>query len=78
MTRPRSSDAERDLSDSTLAVWERRAGRELSEEDLREIRVNLSGFMEVLLAWKRAADAKSKDQVPSSGETPGKTQGVPR
>ena len=51
-------ETERQHSDPTLAFWQQRSARELTPEDAREIRSNLCGFVQVLLAWRaRAADA---------------------
>jgi len=42
--------------DETVAFWQPRMRRELSQEDARQITENLSGFFQVLLEW----DAKQK------------------
>lgn len=34
-----------------LDVWQRRVGRQLSDEDARQIRENLCGFFRVLAEW---------------------------
>lgn len=71
MTRPRLSDTERQLSDPTLAVWQRRTRRELSEEDLREIRQNAAGFFLLLQEWRaRAADAEREREGASAVSGP--------
>ena len=44
----------------TVAFWQPRMRRDLSQEDARQITENLSGFFQVLLEW----DAKQKrDQL---------------
>lgn len=52
-------------------VFEPRAGRSLSDEDLREIQVNLVGFFRVLGEWAREVEGseegpKSTDAMPAS------------
>ncbi len=42
--------------EETIAFWQPIAGRELSREDARQIRENLTGFFRVLMEWD-AADA---------------------
>lgn len=37
---------------SSASMWNRAYGRELSGEEQRDIRVNLAGFMSILLDWK--------------------------
>ena len=39
-------------SDGALALWQRRADRQLSTEDARQISEHVVGFFRVLLEWK--------------------------
>ncbi len=45
----------------TIEFWSPRYGYTLSEEDAREIVVNLSGFFDVLIKWDRE-DKEKKAQ----------------
>jgi len=49
-----------------LDVWQRRAGRSLSNEDLRQIRENLCGFFLVLAEWDRS---RQPDSATEDGES---------
>lgn len=42
------------FKDRSRQLWQRRAGRELSDEDVREITGNISGFFALLAEWARA------------------------
>jgi len=56
-------------SDATRRVFETRAGRPLSGEDIREITANLAGFFGVLGEWEREKIARlGACQVMSSQE----------
>lgn len=49
------SDAANDnLIDRTRQVWQRRLGRDLSREDVRQITENVTGFFTILAEWSRA------------------------
>lgn len=50
---PQSADGV-DLSKNTQDVFQPRAGRQLSEEDIRVISHNLTGFFSVLGEWAAA------------------------
>jgi hypothetical protein len=43
-----------DLIDRTRAVWQPRLGRDLSREDARQIKENVTGFFSILAEWSRA------------------------
>jgi len=49
----------------TRQVWEHRADLALSNEDLREIKVNLTGFFSILAAWR--AEENDKIEHPREG-----------
>ncbi len=56
-------------SDATRRVFETRAGRALSGEDVREISANLAGFFGVLGEWERETSSRlGACQVMSSQE----------
>jgi len=40
-----------DLNERTRRLWERRAGRPLTEEDFRQIAENLTGYFGLLIKW---------------------------
>ena len=40
-----------ELTDQTIAVWQPRMKRRLSNEDAREITENITGFFTVLAEW---------------------------
>jgi hypothetical protein len=46
--------ADLDLVGATIALWQPRAARELTQEDARQIIENVSGFFAVLAEWSRA------------------------
>lgn len=46
--------ADLDLVEATIALWQPRAARELTQEDARQIIKNVSGFFAVLVEWSRA------------------------
>ena len=58
-----SADGEGHLRE-TPAFWSRRAGRQLSSEDEREIAANLTGFFRVLAAWSEESGGGSSESAP--------------
>jgi hypothetical protein len=42
------------LIDRTRHVWQSRIGRDISDEDARQIAANVTGFFSVLAEWSRA------------------------
>jgi len=40
-----------ELTEHTIAVWQKRTPRRLNKEDAREITENLSGFFTILAEW---------------------------
>lgn len=54
--------------DSTLALWDSRTSREMTAEDAREIRENVTGFFRVLQEWK-ARDLNRRRERASSGSS---------
>lgn len=59
------------LSDAVKRVFEPRAGRALSHEDVREIRANLAGFFDTLAGWQRASDARESAEATSESNADG-------
>lgn len=51
----------------TRGLWEKRAGRTLTDEDARAISENCLGFIKVLIDWARAETASSS--TPAAGST---------
>jgi hypothetical protein len=41
-----------DLVERTLTLWQTRADRPLTRDDVREIVTNIAGFVEVLMRWE--------------------------
>lgn len=62
-----SSDRQARLLRATRAVFAPRAGRELSDEDVRETTRNLSGFFRVLTDW--TAELAGDGQTPTTAES---------
>jgi hypothetical protein len=50
---PRNAIKE-DFIAQTIALWEPRAGRQLTREDAREIIENVTGFFRILQEWDQA------------------------
>lgn len=44
-----------DIIEHTLNFWGKRAGKDLSREDAREMVANVAGFFQVLAEWDRKA-----------------------
>ena len=42
------------LIDQTRAVWQSRLGRNLTDDDARQIMHNVTGFFDLLAEWSRA------------------------
>jgi hypothetical protein len=42
------------LIDRTRQVWQSRIGRDITDEDARQIAANVTGFFSVLAEWSRA------------------------
>jgi hypothetical protein len=47
--------------------WQKRTDRQLSEEDVRQIVANLTGFFRVLAEWAGAEECLEKRQLASVG-----------
>ena len=58
-------EAEDQLLDQTLQVWQPRAARELTREDARQIVANFTGFFQILNEWK-AAELREEEKDLSS------------
>ena len=56
-----------ELTDHTLAVWQSRTPRRLSNEDAREITENLTGFFAILAEWSRQEDGERVEVTASGG-----------
>ena len=63
-----------DSLEETRRFWSKRAGRELTLEDAREIMENLYEFVQILMDWKREDDRKTA-QVQDQGNTEDATGG---
>jgi hypothetical protein len=62
-----SHAANDNLIDRTRQVWQARTGRNLTNEDARQINENIAGFFAILAEWSRA-------EMP----VPSNDNGVPR
>ena len=49
------------LIDRTRTVWQPRIGRNLTDEDVRQIVENVSGFFKILRDWSRVEPAPAND-----------------
>ena len=49
-----SHAANDNLIDRTRQVWQPRIGRDLTDEDARQIAENVTGFFSILAEWSRA------------------------
>ena len=59
------------LIDQTRQVWQPRLGRDLSNEDARQIKEDVVGFFSILAEWSRAempAPANDTGKPPASGD----------
>ena len=58
------------------SFWQKRSPRELSEEDARQIYVNLSGFFDLLQQWHQRASGGDEsflsDDYSEEGASPGR------
>jgi len=51
-----------DILNDTIAFWSERSGREISQEDAREMVANVSGFFTVLADWDRRANTEAQER----------------
>jgi hypothetical protein len=54
------------LTEHTIALWQPRTSRRLSNEDAREITANLTGFFATLAEWSRQ-EGHEPANAPASG-----------
>jgi hypothetical protein len=52
----------------TRQIWQSRLGRDLSDEDARQIMHNVTGFFGVLAEWARAGKTEKDNASPREGE----------
>jgi hypothetical protein len=50
-----------DIIEQTIDFWRKRAGREVSSEDARQMVANVSGFFKVLAEWERKARGEDEE-----------------
>ena len=60
------NQAEYQLIARTRETWQLRAGRNLSDEDAREIAENVMGFFRLLLEW----EAREKERTAREADEP--------
>ena len=58
-----SSSANDNLIDRTVALWQRRLGRDLTRENAREIVENVAGFFNTLAKWQAEISRSANDNV---------------
>jgi hypothetical protein len=58
--RNQREDPKPDLKEQTVAFWSNRTGREISQEDARQIIENVTGFFQVLFEWEKAEQSKAR------------------
>ncbi|MEW8333879.1 MAG: hypothetical protein AB2730_20180 [Candidatus Thiodiazotropha sp.] len=56
-----------ELTEHTIATWQPRLRRRLSNEDAREIAENISGFFTILAEWSRQEGRDSSETNTSGG-----------
>ena len=47
-----------DFKARTRQLWERRAGRPLTDEEVRQIAENIAGFFTLLMKWDRSGNGE--------------------
>ena len=47
-----------DFKEERGELWERRAGRPLTDEEVRQIAENLAGFFTLLMKWDRSGNGE--------------------
>ena len=58
-----------ELIEQTIAVFESRTGRVISEEDARQAVENVSGFFRVLQDWAEVEDREECEESPADPST---------
>lgn len=56
-----------ELTEHTIAVWQPRLRRHLSNEDAREIAENITGFFTILAEWSRQEGRDGAEANTSGG-----------
>jgi hypothetical protein len=56
------------LIDRTRKVWQPRIGRNLTDEDARQISENVTGFFAILAEWSRTPAIDARNPVASDNE----------
>ena len=56
-----------ELTEHTVAVWQPRLRRPLSNEDVREITENITGFFAILAEWSRQEGSDGAETNTSGG-----------
>ncbi|MHB0912942.1 MAG: hypothetical protein ACYC2Y_05800 [Armatimonadota bacterium] len=58
------STSDKDIIRETVEFWSGRTGMRTSDEDAREMIVNLSGFFSILAGWDSASQGDSEPASP--------------
>ena len=56
-----------ELTERTIATWQPRLRRRISNEDAREIAENISGFFTILAEWSHREERDSSETNTSGG-----------
>jgi hypothetical protein len=57
---------DKEFTQRTLDFWQSRTSRQITEEDAREMAVNVSGFFRLLAEWD-SANRLEREQPPAEG-----------
>jgi hypothetical protein len=60
---------EQNFNQRTRELWQPKTSRKLTEEDVREIAANVSGFFRLLAEWDREAH-QEQEQPPADEQQP--------
>jgi hypothetical protein len=56
-----------ELTEHTIAIWQQRIRRRLTNEDAREIAENITGFFTILAEWSRQEGRDGSETNTSGG-----------
>ena len=57
-----------ELTEHTIAIWQQRIRRRLTNEDAREIAENITGFFTILAEWSRQEGRDGSETNASGGD----------
>jgi hypothetical protein len=62
--------ADRRFIEKTIKVWQPRTQKKLTSEDATAIIRNMTGFVELLLAWEKTENTRSEEGEINRGSIP--------